>query len=325
MFLSIFLLIFIVCLLIYFYRIRLQWYLQYKRNLSNLNAEQIYHHLCCYEFPFECFYGINLAFYRTFVSPTISTVYRQTNTIAGEAEKRVNDTDIIMHAWVDYGIDSDEGQASIKHLNNIHGVFSNRTRNEDFVYVLCCFIVDTIRMIDVFGWRHLDEKEKQALFIFYEKVGQRMNLTDLPTSLENVYTIVNDYTNSDINSTETESGRILTNAIHTLVKKWYGFLLPTSIIEILLNALLYVVGGEMFHKKLGLKQPSSLSLYVIYVLATLRRDFMHFMPPRTTPHRLSNILMKQNYMCPAAKINFLQVGPPKILASVAQKEQQYND
>ncbi len=320
MLLSIFLLGFIVCLFIYFYRIRLQWYSQYKRNLSNLNAEQIYHHLCCYEFPFECFYGINLAFYRTFVSPTISTVYRQTNTIAGETEKRVNDTDIIMHAWVDYGVDSDEGQASMKHLNSIHGLFSHRTRNEDFVYVLCCFVVDTIRMINVFGWRYLEDQEKQALFIFYEKVGQRMNLKNLPKSLENVYTIVNDYTNSDISATETESGRILTNAIHTLVQKWHGFLLPTSLIRILLNALLYVVGGEMFHKKLGLQQPSALSTYIIYALAALRRDFMHFMPPRTTPHRLSDILMKQNYMCPAAKINFLQVGPSKILPSIVKNE-----
>ncbi|CAF0885208.1 unnamed protein product [Adineta steineri] len=316
------LIFFIICILILFYRIRLQWYLAYKQNLVNLNAEQIYHHLCCYEFPFECFYGINLAFYRTFVSPTISKVYRQTNTIAGETEKRVNDTDILMHAWVDYGLDSDEGQASIEHLNNIHGVFSNRTRNEDFVYVLCCFIVDTIRMIDVFGWRQLDNTEKQALFIFYEKVGQKMNLKNLPTSLEDVYVLVNDYTNSDINATETESGSILTNAIHILVQKWYGLLLPASIIRILLNGLLYVVGGEMFHKKLGLKQPSSLTLYIIYALGTLHRDFMHFMPPRIVPHRLSDLLMKQNYMCPAGKSNFLQVGPPKILASVAQKEKQ---
>lgn len=322
MFLSIFLIGLLVCLGIYFRRIRLQWFLQYKRNLANLNAEQIYHHLCCYEFPFECFYGINLAFYRTFVSPTISTVYRQTNTIAGDTEKRVNDTDILMHAWVDYGIDSPEGQASFKQLNNIHGLFSQRTRNEDFVYVLCCFILDTIRMIDVFGWRPLEDQEKQALFVFYEKVGQRMNLHDLPTSLDNVYAIVNDYTNSDISATETEAGKILTNAIHTLVQKWYGFLLPTSLIRSLLNALLYVVGGETFHQKLGLQQPSAFATYTIYALATLRRDFMRFMPPRTTPHRLSDLLMKQKYMCPAAKNNFVEVGPPKMLTSIAQREEQ---
>jgi hypothetical protein len=320
MFIFIFLLVSTVCLLVYLYRIRVQSYLKYKENSSNLNAEEIYHHLCCLEFPFECFYGINLAFYRTFVSPTISKVYEQTNTIAGTTEKRVNDTDIIMHAWVDYGLDSEEGQASIKHLNNIHAVFSNRTRNEDFVYVLCCFIVDTIRMIDVFGWRQLNNNERQALFVFYQKVGQRMNLKDLPTSLEHSYTIVDDYTNSNISAIETNSGRVLKNAVDTLVRKWYRALLPPSVIQILLNALLYVVGGEKFHEKLGLEKPSSLAVNTIYTLAMVRRYFMHFMPPRTTSHRLSDIIMKQDYMCPATKLNFLQVGPTKVIASFKQSE-----
>ncbi len=43
-------------------------------------CEAIYHHLCCSEFPWECFYAINFAFYRTFASPTISRVYHSTGT-----------------------------------------------------------------------------------------------------------------------------------------------------------------------------------------------------------------------------------------------------
>jgi hypothetical protein len=138
--------------------------------------------------------------------------------------------------------------------------------------------------------------------------------------LEETYTIVNDYTNSDIKATETEAGRILTDAINKLVQKWYGFLIPTSLIQNLLNALLFVVCGETFHKKLGLPQPSAFSTYIIYALAAIRRDFMRFMPPRTTPHRLSKILMKQNYMCPVTKANFLQVGPSKVLPSIVKNE-----
>ena len=62
----------------------------------------------------------------------------------------------------------------------------------------------------------------------------------------------------------------------------------------------------MFHKKLGLPQPSAFALYTIYALAAIRRDFMNLMPQRTTPHRLSDILMKQKYLCPATKNNFLE-------------------
>jgi hypothetical protein len=197
-----------------------------------MSAEEIFHHLCCFEFPFELFYGINLAFYRTFVSPTIATVYTQTKTLERDTEKRVNDTDILVHAWIDYGLDSDEGQASFKHLNRIHGAFKNITRNEDFVLILCCLIVDNIRMIDVFGWRCLNDVEKEAIFRFYEQVGERMNLKDRPKSLEDAHTIVNDYINSDIHSKDTTFGRVLTNSVTTVVEKWYSPLVPASLVQL---------------------------------------------------------------------------------------------
>ncbi len=38
----------------------------------------------------------------------MQTKFVQTNTIASQIEKRVNDTDIIIHASIDDGLDSDE-------------------------------------------------------------------------------------------------------------------------------------------------------------------------------------------------------------------------
>lgn len=69
---------------------------------------------------------------------------------------------VLQPCYTDFGIDSPEGQASWQHLNRIHGIFRNTTNNRDFVYVLCCFIVDTIRFIDVFGWRALTPIERQG-------------------------------------------------------------------------------------------------------------------------------------------------------------------
>lgn len=113
---------------------------------------------------------------------------RDPGNIAKAAGKRVADTDILMHAWIgtnwatrrcggvcdawaervvwrpnaDFGIDSRKGQESWEHLNRIHAVWKRRTSNQDFVYVLCCFIVDTIRFIDVFGWRKLTSLEREG-------------------------------------------------------------------------------------------------------------------------------------------------------------------
>lgn len=108
------------------------------------------------------FYGINFAFFRTFSSPTISGLYYNTGTIEKTTGKRVNDTDILMHAWFDFGIDSAEGRASWQHLNRIHGHFAGKHKNVDFVYVLCCFIADTIRFVNIFGWRQLSADEEEG-------------------------------------------------------------------------------------------------------------------------------------------------------------------
>jgi hypothetical protein len=220
-------------------------------NLSKMTPEEIFHRLCCFEFPFELFYGINLAFYRTFVSPRIATVYTQTKTLERETEKRVNDTNILVHAWIDHGLDSDEGRASFKHLNRIHGAFRNLTRNEDFVFILCCLIVDNIRMIDIFGWRSLNDIGKEAAFRFYELVGERMNLKDRPKSLEDARIIVDDYIDNDIHSKDITFGRVLTNSVTTIVEKWYSPLVPASLIRLVLSAIIYIVGGQKFHQKLG--------------------------------------------------------------------------
>jgi len=224
-----------------------------------------------------------------------------------------------MHAWIDYGIDSERGKASYEQLNQIHGLFADKTRNEDFVYVLCSFITDTIRFVDVFGWRQLTDLEKQGLFYFWAKLGTRMNIKNIPTTLEGAYKVVNDYIDSDNTSKDTEKGRVLTKAITNLLKEWY-FLIPSPLIDRGTVGLLYIIGGPTFTKKLGLDTPSTLILGLIYGVASLRRMIVSFfLPPRSKPHYLSNLLMQKSYGCPAASSHFKKVGPEPILSALNKK------
>jgi hypothetical protein len=293
-------------------------------------CEAIYQHLCCYEYPWECFYGINFAFYRTFSSPTIAKLYYATGHIANSTSKRVGDTDILMHAWVDFGIDSKEGRESWEHLNRIHGVWKKRTSNEDFVYVLCCFVVDTIRFIDVFGWRKLTQIEREAVFYFWEKVGRRMGIENIPHSLAEAETAVENYVESDVTSSETDEGRHLTSAVTNLLCEWYWFV-PRRLVRSGATALLYTIGGASFVRKLGLPEPSPVMLLLLGVLAYLRAGLLTFFPMRTAPHRLSEILMQAHYpmvtsleagpsrsSSAAKEMDFSRVGPPSVLQAIKQ-------
>jgi len=136
------------------------------RKLRTLDAKKDYNEmariLCTQEFPFEWYYGINIAFYRTFSSPTIAGVYNNNRTIEITPEKRVADTDIIMWQPIEHGVDSERGTQALLHLNDIHAVFKKKTHNRDFVYVLCCFIKDIITMTELTGWRRLTKHEKEV-------------------------------------------------------------------------------------------------------------------------------------------------------------------
>ncbi|HEV3410035.1 MAG TPA: oxygenase MpaB family protein, partial [Chthoniobacterales bacterium] len=98
------------------------------------------------------------------------------------AQKRYDDTDIIVSEIMEHGYDSERGRAAIARMNAIHGRFN--IRSEDFVYVLSTFVFEPIRWNERFGWRRMIEKERRALFYFWREVGRRMNIRDLPDSYE---------------------------------------------------------------------------------------------------------------------------------------------
>ncbi|KAF9093330.1 hypothetical protein BGX27_001623, partial [Mortierella sp. AM989] len=148
------------------------------------DTDLIIKHVVGYDYPLEMFLALNFCFYRTFCSPTIAGVYRNTGVIANTTDKRACDTDLLMHIWMDYGLDSEVGTASYQHLNKIHGLHSTKTRNVDFVFVLCCLVVDAIQFNNDYGWKKLHPKEEQGIWEFYRRVGERMELKGIPNSLE---------------------------------------------------------------------------------------------------------------------------------------------
>src|SRR5581483_7554795 len=56
--------------------------------------------------------------------------------------------------------------------------------NEDFLYVLSTFIYEPIRWNERFGWRPLSGPERLAYFTFWSEIGKRMNIRDIPPSLD---------------------------------------------------------------------------------------------------------------------------------------------
>src|SRR6516162_9788981 len=86
------------------------------------------------DFPFDTTRSLELALFRTFAVPSISTLLDKTGEFQERAQKRYDDTDVIVSTLVEHGYDSERGQAALRRMNQIHGRFS--ISNADFLYVL---------------------------------------------------------------------------------------------------------------------------------------------------------------------------------------------
>lgn len=156
------------------------------QRLAMLNPEQDYQEIAyllqCYEFPWDYERALEFALFRTYAVPSISGLLYKTGEFISRPQKRYDDTELILYEITENGFDSEQGQAALKRMNQMHGRFA--IANDDFLYVLSTFVFEPIRWIDRFGWRPLQENEKQGLFQFYRELGRRMNIQSIPEDFD---------------------------------------------------------------------------------------------------------------------------------------------
>jgi len=132
----------------------------------------------CFEFPWDTTRSLELALFRTFAVPSVAELLDRTGEFGRAAQKRYDDTDLILSTIVEEGYESDPGKRAIRQMNRIHGRFE--IDNEDFLYVLSSFVFEPIRWNARFGWRPLIETEKLATYEFWREIGRRMAILDVP-------------------------------------------------------------------------------------------------------------------------------------------------
>ena len=105
-----------------------------------------------------------------------------TGEFARAAQKRYDDTDLIISTMLEDGYDSETGRRAVRRMNHIHGRFE--ISNDDFLYVLSTFVLEPIRWNERFGWRRMVEAERLATFFCWREIGRRMNIDAIPESYQ---------------------------------------------------------------------------------------------------------------------------------------------
>lgn len=266
--------------------------------------QRIVHLLTCYEFPFDMVRSLELALFHTYASPSVSGLLERTGEFSRRGQKRYDDTSILIAQFMQAGYDSDLGQRAISQMNRIHG--SYRIPNEDFLFVLATFIFYPIDWMDKYGWRKLKLNEQQAIFLFFRAVGIRMNLQDMPATLEDFKQFTEGYENRHFRFVP--SNRVIADATVKIVENWFpNFLRPA--VEPAFVALI----SDKLRQAFGYQRPAGWFCSMVNGSLQVRKWFLRYITFKKYPTNVANTHWRTY---PTKEFSLETLGPGAILKRI---------
>jgi hypothetical protein len=253
----------------------------------------------CYDFPFDTTRALEFALFRTFAVPSIGALLDRTGEFRHRAQKRYDDTDIVVSELMEWGYDSERGRAALERMNFIHGHFN--IANRDFLYVLSTFVFEPIRWNARFGWRPMVEAEKLAMFHFWRAVGARMGIGDLPPDYETFEWFNRDYERRFFRPTE--GGTRTAVRTREMFAGWF----PKPLRPLVRHAI-HALMDDATRAAFGFPAPPPpLGRAVLGAMAA-RRRLLRLLPARRKP-RLRTTMRRRSYPEP---YRIDQIGPPRL-------------
>ncbi|MDF0529069.1 oxygenase MpaB family protein [Tsukamurella sp. 8F] len=153
--------------------------------------EEIYRDVAQYEFPWDINQALSFALFRTYAVPSIGRLLFETGEFTERVQKRYDDTALLLEAPFTHGMDSAAGKQAIRRINQMHHMYE--ISNDDMRYVLATFVVIPVRWIERYGWRALEPDEVVAAVRYYEALGRRMGIREIPHSYDDFALLLDEY------------------------------------------------------------------------------------------------------------------------------------
>jgi hypothetical protein len=154
------------------------WQQEIARLDPETEFEQIARIVAMYEFPWDSQQALSFALFRTYAVPSIGRLLFDTGEFTGAVQKRHDDTAILLEAIAERGMESPDGRAGVRRINQMHGSYD--ISNDDMRYVLSTFVVTPVRWIERYGWRRGTDAERTAAVRYYQRLGRLMGIQDIP-------------------------------------------------------------------------------------------------------------------------------------------------
>ncbi len=165
------------------------------REIASLDAkrdcQRIAHLIVKYEHTWDMQRALELALFHTYGSVSVAKLLDRTGEFRRRGQRRYDDTQLLIGRFIEAGWDGELGRRAIARINEIHARY--KIPNDDYLFVLSTFVTFPIRWMADMAWRPFTPHEALAWFEFWRGVGERMGMTELPETLEQLHAWVDAY------------------------------------------------------------------------------------------------------------------------------------
>lgn len=228
-----------------------------------------------YEFPWDYARALELALFRTFASPSISAILAKSREFENRAQKRYDDTDLILSEILEHGVDSERGLAALKKMNFIHSHFD--ISNEDYLYVLSTFVFVPERWVNKYGYRKLCENELRAGYKIWQEIGAAMGIQNIPPARKELEAFFDRYESEHF--IPAPSNRAIATYTQNMLLGWF---LP-SWLFFAGRPFVLAVMDERLIQAVGYNRPNILIQSTVDFAFGIRKQILKLLPRRTAP------------------------------------------
>jgi hypothetical protein len=255
--------------------------------IESLDAAKDHQRICYlstnHDFPWDVEQSLSLAFFKTYGVPTISALLDKTGEFRDHAQKRYDDTKLILAEMLDHGIDSERGREANRRLNRMHRRYE--ISNEDYLYVWSVILLEPIRWNRRWGWRRYTQKELDAQFAYALELARRMNIRDGPATIADVERWSLAYEAANFRFAKTN--RRVADYTLNLYLTWY----PRAIRPLLRVATLALLDRRLIGA-FGYEQPPRWVVAALDAALRTRALALKFFPRRRSPRLVTRERMR---------------------------------
>jgi hypothetical protein len=252
------------------------------QEIRDLDPEADHQRICflstCLDFPWDTTRSLEFALFRTYCVPEMTEILVGTGEFLHNAQKRYDDTVLLISELLEWGYDSERGRSALRIMNRLHGLYP--IRNVDFLYVLSTFIFEPIRWNARFGWRPLTIKEKLATFHYWLAVARRMGIRDIPTEYGDFERFNRDYERAEFRYADTN--RLIAEATKGVFLSWF----PRPLRSLVTRGI-YAMLDDPVLDAFGYPHPTAGERALVEAPLKLRARILRRLPRRSRPHLIT--------------------------------------